>query len=93
VYDDVHWFWSDQYDVNLQYAGYHTAAEQVVVRGSLGADAFLVCYMNDGRIDAALAFNRGKDLRRVMPLIKARRTVRPGDLRDETVDLRSLMAA
>jgi 3-phenylpropionate/trans-cinnamate dioxygenase ferredoxin reductase subunit len=92
-YDEVPWFWSDQYDVNLQYAGYHTAAEQVVVRGSLGGDAFLVCYMNDDRIDAALAFNRGKDLRRVMPLIKARHTVRPGDLRDETVDLRSLMAA
>jgi 3-phenylpropionate/trans-cinnamate dioxygenase ferredoxin reductase subunit len=91
-YDDVHWFWSDQYDVNLQYAGYHTSAEQVVVRGSLAADSFLVCYVNDGRVDAALAFNRGKELRRVMPLIKSRRSVRLDDLRDETVDLRSLAA-
>jgi 3-phenylpropionate/trans-cinnamate dioxygenase ferredoxin reductase component len=24
AYDEVHWFWSDQYDANLQYAGFHT---------------------------------------------------------------------
>jgi 3-phenylpropionate/trans-cinnamate dioxygenase ferredoxin reductase subunit len=92
-YNDVHWFWSDQYDVNLQYAGYHTSAEQMIVRGSMTSDSFLACYMNGGRIDAALALNRGKDLRRVMPLIKARRAVTPEDLQDETVDLRSLAAA
>jgi 3-phenylpropionate/trans-cinnamate dioxygenase ferredoxin reductase subunit len=92
-YDEVHWFWSDQYDLNLQYAGYHTSAEQTIVRGSLESDSFLVCYVNEGRIDAALAFNRGKDLRRVMPLIKSRRVVELDRLRDETVDIRSLAAA
>ena len=92
-YDEVHWFWSDQYDVNLQYAGYHTSAEQIIVRGSLAADSFLACYVNDGCVDAALAFNRGRDLRRVMPLINSRRIIRPDDLRDEAVDLRSLAAA
>jgi 3-phenylpropionate/trans-cinnamate dioxygenase ferredoxin reductase subunit len=92
-YDEVHWFWSDQYDVNLQYAGYHTSAEQMIVRGSLGSDSFLVCYANGGRIDAALAFNRAKDLRRVMPLIKSRRVVALDRLGDETVDVRSLAAA
>ena len=92
-YDEVHWFWSDQYDVNLQYAGYHTSAEQTIVRGSLDSNSFLVCYVNDGRIDAALAFNRAKDLRRVMPLIKSRRVVALERLRDETVDVRSLAAA
>jgi 3-phenylpropionate/trans-cinnamate dioxygenase ferredoxin reductase subunit len=93
AYDEVHWFWSDQYDVNLQYAGYHTSAEQTIVRGSVAADSFLVCYVNEGRIDAALAFNRGKDLRRVMPLIKSRRVIKLENLHDEAVDLRSLAAA
>jgi 3-phenylpropionate/trans-cinnamate dioxygenase ferredoxin reductase subunit len=93
AHDEVHWFWSDQYDVSLQYAGYHTSAEQIIVRGSLASDSFLVCYVNGGRIDAALAFNRGKDLRRVMPLIKSRRVVALDRLRDETVDVRSLVAA
>lgn len=91
-YDEVHWFWSDQYDANLQYAGFHSAWEQLVVRGRLGSDSFLACYVNEGRIDAAVALNRPKDLRRVMPLIKARRRVDLERLRDDSVDLRSLLA-
>ena len=92
-YNEVHWFWSDQYDVNLQYAGYHTSADEIVLRGSLATDSFLACYVSEGRLDAALAFNRGKDLRRLMPLIKSRRAIRLEDLRNETVDLRSVAAA
>ena len=29
---EIHWFWSDQYEANLQYAGFHTSWEQLVVR-------------------------------------------------------------
>ena len=88
-YDEIHWFWSDQYDANLQYAGFHTKWEQLVVRGNLNSRSFLACYVNDGRIDAAVGLNRGKDVRRVMPLIKSRHTVDLDRLSDEGVDLRS----
>jgi 3-phenylpropionate/trans-cinnamate dioxygenase ferredoxin reductase subunit len=90
AYDDVHWFWSDQYDAHLQYAGFHTTWEHLVVRGPIESESYLACYVNDGRIDAAVAVNRAKDLRRVMPLIKSRRGVDLEQLRDESVDLRSL---
>jgi 3-phenylpropionate/trans-cinnamate dioxygenase ferredoxin reductase component len=90
AYDEIHWFWSDQYDANLQYAGFHTKWEQLVVRGRLDSGSYLACYMNDGRIDTAVGLNRGKDVRRVMPLIKARRVVNLEQLRDESVDLRAL---
>jgi 3-phenylpropionate/trans-cinnamate dioxygenase ferredoxin reductase component len=93
AYDEVHWFWSDQYDANLQYTGFHHTWEQLVVRGRLDSDSFLACYVNDGRVDAAVALNRPKDLRRVMPIIKARRPVDVEQLRDESVDLRSLLAS
>ena len=90
AYDEIHWFWSDQYDANLQYAGFHTQWEQLVVRGRLDSGSYLACYVNDGRIDAAVGLNRAKEVRRVMPLIKARRPVNLEQLRDESVDLRSL---
>ena len=90
AYDDVHWFWSDQYDANLQYAGFHTTWQQLVVRGSVDSGSYLACYVNDGRIDAAVGLNRPKDVRRVMPLIKSRRAVNLEELRDEAIDLRSL---
>jgi 3-phenylpropionate/trans-cinnamate dioxygenase ferredoxin reductase component len=89
-YDAVHWFWSDQYDVNLQYAGFHQEWNRVVVRGNLDARNFIAFSLSHGRIDAVIALNRGKDVRRVMPLIKARATVGPRQIGDEGVDLRSL---
>ncbi len=53
-YDEIHWFWSDQYDANLQYAGFHTTWEQLIVRGRLDSDSYLACYVNDGRIHAVV---------------------------------------
>jgi 3-phenylpropionate/trans-cinnamate dioxygenase ferredoxin reductase subunit len=90
-YDAVHWFWSDQYDVNLQYAGFHREGDQVVVRGDVDTRGFIAFHLNHGRIDAVVALNRGKDVRRVMPLIKARAAVDPRQLGDESVDLRTLV--
>jgi 3-phenylpropionate/trans-cinnamate dioxygenase ferredoxin reductase component len=89
-YDPVHWFWSDQYDFNLQYAGAHLPGDRLVVRGSVADRDFLAFFVGDGRINAVVALNRGKDLRRVMPLVKAHALVDASRLEDESVDLRSL---
>ena len=89
-YDEIHWFWSDQYEANLQYAGFHTKWDQLVVRGRLDSGSFLAFYINDGRIDAVAGLNRAKDVRRAIPLIKARRMLNLGQLQDESIDLRSL---
>ena len=90
-YNDVHWFWSDQYNCNVQYAGFHTGWDELVVRGNLEERNAVVFYVQERRIAASVAFNRGKDLRRAMSLIKARVEVEPAILRDEGVDLRSLV--
>jgi 3-phenylpropionate/trans-cinnamate dioxygenase ferredoxin reductase subunit len=90
-YDAVHWFWSDQYDVNLQYAGFHQQWDEVVLRGHPDARTFVAFYLRQGRIDAVVALNRGKDVRRAMSLIRSRTAVDPRRLRDEGVDLRSLV--
>jgi 3-phenylpropionate/trans-cinnamate dioxygenase ferredoxin reductase subunit len=89
-YDEIPWFWSDQYDANLQYAGFHTKWDQLILRGRVDSGSFLACYLNDGRIDAAVGFNRGRDVRRAMTLIKERRSVNREELADESVDLRSV---
>jgi 3-phenylpropionate/trans-cinnamate dioxygenase ferredoxin reductase subunit len=92
-YDEIPWFWSDQYDANLQYAGYHTTWDELIVRGRLDAGSFVAFYMNGGLIDAVVSVNNAKDLRRAMPLIKSRRPVDPDRLRDESVDLRTMHAS
>lgn len=91
-YNEVHWFWSDQYDVNIQYAGFHTGWDEMVVRGNLDARDFIAFLLKDRRIQAAVALNRQRELRRTIPLIKTRTEVDRVALRDEDVDLRTLAA-
>ena len=89
-YDHVHWFWSDQYDYNLQYAGFAPGSDEVVVRGSIDERNFVAFYLSSGVLRAALGINQGREVRRAMRLIAARATPDPDQLRDETLDLRRL---
>jgi len=61
------------------------------VRGNLEQRDFLGFYLKDGRIIAAVAVNRGKDLRLTMRLIEAQVPVDVADLTNEEVKLRSLL--
>jgi 3-phenylpropionate/trans-cinnamate dioxygenase ferredoxin reductase subunit len=93
VYDEIHWFWSDQYDYNLQYIGFHKDWDKLVVRGSLENRDFIAFYVKDGLVAAAIGMNRGRDIRRATDLIKARAPVETKRLRDDDVDLRKLAAS
>lgn len=90
VYDEIHWFWSDQYDYNLQYAGFHKDWDDLIVRGSLAERDFVAFYIKDGLVTAAVGMNRGRDIRRSMQLIKAQAPVTGAQLRDDDRDLRKL---
>jgi 3-phenylpropionate/trans-cinnamate dioxygenase ferredoxin reductase subunit len=89
-YTEVPWFWSEQYDHNLQYAGYHTGEEEMVVRGSLEGRSFVVFFLRQGRVVAAAALDRARELRRAMELIRVGVPADADLLRDEGVDLRAL---
>jgi 3-phenylpropionate/trans-cinnamate dioxygenase ferredoxin reductase component len=90
AFDDPHWFWSDQYEMNLQMAGFAPSWDQLVFRGSLQDRSFTAFYLSDGVLRSALSVNRPRDVRRAMPLIRAAVRPDPAALRDEDVDLRTL---
>jgi 3-phenylpropionate/trans-cinnamate dioxygenase ferredoxin reductase subunit len=92
-YEEVHWFWSDQYDANIQYTGHHTTWDELVVRGSIAERKFVAFYLVDGVVRAAAAVDSGRDLRRAQALIRARTRVDQAKLRDPDVDLRTLAPA
>jgi 3-phenylpropionate/trans-cinnamate dioxygenase ferredoxin reductase subunit len=89
-YDETHWFWSDQYDYNLQYAGFSEGSDQTVMRGSLHDRDFCLFFLKDRRLVGAVGLGRGKLVRQSMRLIKERTIVDPSKLGDEDVDLKSL---
>jgi 3-phenylpropionate/trans-cinnamate dioxygenase ferredoxin reductase subunit len=92
-YTELHWFWSDQYDANLQYAGHHRGWDELVVRGSLEERRFVAFYVTDGVPLAAVALNMARDLRRSFGLLRARQPVDPVLLRDLDVDLRTISSS
>jgi 3-phenylpropionate/trans-cinnamate dioxygenase ferredoxin reductase subunit len=90
-YKEIHWFWSDQYDAAIQYAGYHTSWDALVVRGGLSERKFAAFYLEGGRMLAAVSVNWPRDVRRAAPLIASKAQVDPEALRDPGVDLRKLI--
>src|SRR6266566_2666977 len=60
-YAYVHTFWSDQYDLKLEYVGHVRKWDQFIVRGSLDERKFLGFYLADGVLRAAVGLNRGGD--------------------------------
>jgi 3-phenylpropionate/trans-cinnamate dioxygenase ferredoxin reductase subunit len=91
AFDDPHWFWSDQYDYNLQYGGFAAEWDDIVIRGSLAERNFAAFFLKDGVLLAALGLNRGRDVRRAMKLIAACARPDRQKLQDEDVDLRTLV--
>ncbi len=92
-FEHPHWFWSDQYDTNLQYVGFATEWDELVIRGSLADRRFVAFYVKDGLVRGVAGMDRGRDVRRSMGLVSAARPVDPVALRDEDVDLKHLAAS
>jgi 3-phenylpropionate/trans-cinnamate dioxygenase ferredoxin reductase subunit len=90
VFDDAHWFWSDQYDANIQMAGYATEWDDMVVRGSIQDRSFSAFLLKDGRLLSTFSMNREFDVRRSMPLIQAELRPDRDVLADPDFDLRRL---
>jgi 3-phenylpropionate/trans-cinnamate dioxygenase ferredoxin reductase component len=91
-YDEPHWFWSDQFDAEIQYAGSAASWDTFVVRGSVEDRDFVGFYLADGLVRGVVGMNRGRDVRRSLALVKAAGPVEPDELRDDAVDLKHLAA-
>jgi 3-phenylpropionate/trans-cinnamate dioxygenase ferredoxin reductase subunit len=92
VFDDPHWFWSDQYDVQIQMAGFAPTWDRMVVRGSLEDRSFCAFLLDaDGVLRSSVSIAWPRDVRRSFELI--RKQVRPDQaaLADPAVDLRTLV--
>lgn len=84
------WFWSDQYEVNLQIFGMPTPAHDVVVRGDRNSSSFVMFFLDAGKVVAALGPNAARDLRFARRLIERRTRVDAVQLADLQVPLAKL---
>lgn len=69
----VPFFWSDQYDVKIQFAGRMRPDDEVrVVAGSLAERKFTALYGRAGRLSGVLTFSRPRDLAKYRRLVAER---------------------
>jgi NADPH-dependent 2,4-dienoyl-CoA reductase/sulfur reductase-like enzyme len=91
-YNEVPWFWSDQYDLNLQYAGAGLPWDEIVVRGMFGRPPFTVFYLQSGRLVAAAGVNDHHTVARARHAMQRGAELTPDQLTDPSFDLRSALA-
>ncbi|MER5868894.1 FAD-dependent oxidoreductase [Streptomyces sp. NPDC002044] len=94
-YDRVPYFFSDQYDVGLEYSGYAPAGgyDQVLIRGNVGKREFIAFWLSDGRVLAGMNVNVWDVTEHIQALIRSKAPVDREKLADPSVPLASLVTA
>jgi 3-phenylpropionate/trans-cinnamate dioxygenase ferredoxin reductase component len=89
-YDRIPYFYSDQYDVGMEYSGYATEWDEVVFRGDPQGGEFIAFWLADGRVMGGMNVNVWDVNDHVQALIRSRREVDADALRDTGTPLESL---
>lgn len=92
AYHALPWFWSDQYDIKLQIAGFNKGYDRVILRGDPATNQFVAWYMQADKILAADCINSSKEFMQAKKLIAQKITVNDQQLADTTIDVASLVA-
>jgi len=87
AYEPLPWFWSDQYDMNLQIYGVPQPTYWTVLRGTAGGASFSLFYLQGERLMAAIGPNCARDLRFARRLIEKQAPVDPARLANIAVPM------
>ncbi|MFI7598115.1 NAD(P)/FAD-dependent oxidoreductase [Actinoplanes sp. NPDC049681] len=93
AYDQVPYFFSDQYDLGMEYTGHCPEWDRVVFRGTLGTDGFLAFWLRDGVVAAAMNANVWDVSDQLQQLVRARVRVPEQRLTDPDVPVEALLTA
>ena len=93
AYDRLPYFYSDQYDIGMEYNGHGAATDDVVIRGDLSGREFIAFWLRDDRVAAAMNVNVWDMAPDIQALIRAGGPVDAGRLADTAVALGDLLPA
>jgi 3-phenylpropionate/trans-cinnamate dioxygenase ferredoxin reductase subunit len=92
-YERLPYFFSDQYDVGMEYSGFARKWDRVVFRGDPATREFVAFWVADDRVIAGMNLNVWDVNEAVQRLIRARAPVEDRRLADPAVPLDELVAA
>jgi 3-phenylpropionate/trans-cinnamate dioxygenase ferredoxin reductase subunit len=89
-YERLPYFFSDQYDVGMEYSGYATSWDEVVFRGDPGGREFIAFWLEGGRPVAGMNVNVWEVTDQIQALIRSGERVDVARLRDPDLPLQEL---
>ena len=89
-YNDPPWFWTDQYDLNIQVTGDMLEADHII-RGDAVSGKFSVIALRGADIVGALSVNAAKDMAMLRRVIAAGKRPARTDLESPAYDLRAAL--
>jgi 3-phenylpropionate/trans-cinnamate dioxygenase ferredoxin reductase subunit len=92
-YDEIPYFFSDQYDLGMEYVGYVDRSDSLVIRGSVEQREFIAFWLEDGRITAGMNVNIWDVSETIAELIRSGAEVDEARLRDSEVPIGSLLSS
>ena len=89
-YDEIPYFFSDQYETGMEYAGFAPEWDEVVFRGDVAGREFIAFWLAEGRVVAGLNMNVWDVNEEIRELIRSRQPVDAKRLADGDVGLEEL---
>jgi len=90
AYEKLPYFYSDQYDLGMEYNGYAADWDRVVLRGDPAGGEFLAFWLRDGRVLAGMNANVWDQADGIKALIRGDATVSADALADPSIPLTDL---
>ena len=90
-YDQIPWFWSDQYNEKLQIVGLSGSHDEIVTRGSLKKGSFTLFYLKKGELIAADSVNNSNEFLISKKLVANKLKISSDILSNQSVDLKDLL--
>ncbi len=93
AYDRVPYFYSDQYDLGMEYAGFVESGryDRVVFRGEVSGGKYIVFWLGQGRVLAGMNVNVWDVTDAIAELVRSREPVDAVLLQDPTVPLTDVL--
>lgn len=92
-YTRLPYFYSDQYDVGMEYSGLPSGGERLVIRGDLAKREFIAFWLDGARVVAGMNVNVWGDNETIQELIRSRVNVDQARLLDPASPLKDLLPA
>jgi 3-phenylpropionate/trans-cinnamate dioxygenase ferredoxin reductase component len=92
-YDRIPYFFSDQYDIGMEYTGYAADWDEVVFRGNVEEREFIAFWLAGGRVLAGMNVNVWDVTDQIQAVIRSQAKVDPARLADPDVPLEELAPA